>query len=116
MSSAPTPQTSTPPARVPARKKGSNLKWYIIGGLVVAAVAAAGVVRAKKSNSDAVMVTTEKAVTKTITQVVTATGKIQPQKEVKIAPEVSGEIIALPFKEGATVKQGDLLVKLKPDN
>jgi multidrug efflux pump subunit AcrA (membrane-fusion protein) len=46
-------------------------------------------------------VTTEKAVVKTITQLVTATGKVQPEVEVKISPEVAGEIIELPFKEGA---------------
>ena len=59
--------------------------------------------------------TTEKAVTKTITQIVSATGKVQPEVEVKIAPEVSGEIVKLPFREGAAVKKGDLLVSIKPD-
>src|SRR5207253_11038751 len=52
---------------------------------------------------------------KTITQLVTATGKIQPEVEVKIAPEVSGEIIAIAVKEGQPVHRGDLLVKIKPD-
>jgi len=61
-------------------------------------------------------VTTEKAIVKTITQVVTATGKVQPETEVKIAPEVSGEITELPFREGASVRQGDLLLRIKPDN
>ena len=60
-------------------------------------------------------ITTEKAVTRTITQVVTATGKIQPELEVKITSEVYGEIVELPFRDGAAVKKGDLLVKIKPD-
>ncbi len=60
-------------------------------------------------------VTTEKAVTKTITQVVSATGKIQPEVEVKIAPEVGGEIVALPFREGDKVKKGDLILRIMPD-
>lgn len=51
----------------------------------------------------------------TIVQTVSATGKIQPEIEVKIASMVSGEIIALPIKEGQTVKKGDLLVKINPD-
>ena len=59
--------------------------------------------------------TTDKAVIRTITQIVTATGKIQPETEVKISPEDYGEIIALPFREGARVRKGDLIVRLKPD-
>ncbi len=50
----------------------------------------------------------------TIVETVSATGKIQPEVEVKISSEVSGEIIALPVKEGQVVKKGDLLVKINP--
>jgi len=51
----------------------------------------------------------------TVIETVSATGKIQPEIEVKISSEVSGEIIALPVKEGQVVKKGDLLVKINPD-
>lgn len=51
----------------------------------------------------------------TIIETVSATGKIQPEVEVKISSEVSGEIIALPVKEGQVVKKGELLVKINPD-
>ncbi|MFT7334699.1 MAG: HlyD family secretion protein [Porticoccaceae bacterium] len=51
----------------------------------------------------------------TIVETVSATGKIQPEIEVKISSEVSGEIISLPIKEGQVVKKGDLLVKINPD-
>lgn len=51
----------------------------------------------------------------TITETVAATGKIQPETEVKISSEVSGEIIELPIVEGQQVKKGDLLVKINPD-
>jgi len=51
----------------------------------------------------------------TITETVAATGKIQPEVEVKLSSEVSGEIINLPIKEGQDVKKGDLLVKINPD-
>lgn len=51
----------------------------------------------------------------TIVETVSATGKIQPEIEVKISSEVSGEIIQLPVKEGQIVKKGDLLVKINPD-
>ena len=50
-----------------------------------------------------------------ITETVSATGKIQPEVEVKLSSEVSGEIIELPIVEGQEVKKGDLLVKINPD-
>ena len=60
-------------------------------------------------------VETANAETGTIVETVSATGKIQPEIEVKIASMVSGEIIGLPIKEGQVVKKGDLLVKINPD-
>lgn len=60
-------------------------------------------------------VAVEKAHRTDITQLITANGKIEPQKEVKISPEVPGEIIELPVKEGDRVEQGDLLVVIRPD-
>ncbi len=53
---------------------------------------------------------------RTITQVVTAFGRAQPEVEVTISPDVSGEIIALPVQEGDVVQKGDLLARLKPDD
>lgn len=60
-------------------------------------------------------VETATAKLKTITQLVSASGKIQPEVEVTLRPEVSGEITDLPVKEGDYVEQGDLLVRIKPD-
>ena len=60
-------------------------------------------------------VATEKVTSRTITEMITANGKIQPETEVKISPDVSGEIVELYVKEGDDVKQGTLLVKIKPD-
>lgn len=67
------------------------------------------------SNDNGTEVETAKVDEITIVETVSATGKIQPEIEVKISSEVSGEIIALPVKEGQTVKKGDLLVKINPD-
>lgn len=50
-----------------------------------------------------------------IVETVSATGKIQPETEVKLSSEVSGEIIELPYREGQQVKKGDLLVRINPD-
>src|SRR5207249_11588317 len=58
---------------------------------------------------------TEKVTRRNLTEIVVANGKIQPVLQVKISPEVSGEIIDLPVKEGQLVRKGDLLVKIKPD-
>ncbi len=68
------------------------------------------------SNRETVItVQTEPIVRRTITQIVSATGKIQPVTQVKINAEVSGEIIELPVREGQRVKKGQLLVRIKPD-
>ncbi|CDF77966.1 HlyD family secretion protein [Formosa agariphila KMM 3901] len=50
-----------------------------------------------------------------VIETVSATGKIQPEVEVKLSSEVSGEIIALPVREGQEIQKGDLLVKINPD-
>lgn len=98
-----------------ARQRGSRKKWYwIIGILLVIVVASIFIIREKKKEKP-IPVTTEKAIRKTITQLVTATGKIQPEVEVKISPEVSGEIVELPVKEGDIVHRGQLLMRIKPD-
>lgn len=51
-----------------------------------------------------------------ITEIITANGKIQPETEVKISPDVSGEIVELAVKEGDNVEKGQFLLKIKPDN
>lgn len=60
-------------------------------------------------------VATEKAETRTINETVSASGKIKAHVEVKISPEVSGEIVDLPIKEGDVVKKGQLLCRIRPD-
>ena len=116
MSSIPASQPSAiAGAPTTAVRKKSHRKWWIIGIIVVVAgLIAAAVVKGRKGEKPTT-VTTEKAVIKTITHLVTATGKVQPEIEVGIAPEVSGELIALPFKEGQAVKKGDVIVKIRPD-
>lgn len=62
-----------------------------------------------------VRVTVEAAEKRTIVEIVTASGKVQPVTEVKISPDVSGEIVEITVKEGDFVKRGDLLVRINPD-
>jgi HlyD family secretion protein len=62
-----------------------------------------------------VKVAIENAEKRMIIETVTANGKIQPEKEVKISPDVSGEIVELTIKEGDQVEKGQLLLRIKPD-
>lgn len=68
-----------------------------------------------RSGDDSPEITTENATFRDIVETVSASGKIQPEAEVKIQSEVSGQIIELPVKEGDFVTQGQLLVKINPD-
>jgi HlyD family secretion protein len=63
-----------------------------------------------------ITIQTEKAARRDLIEKVVATGKIQAVTQVVISPEVAGEIVALPIKEGDQVRKGDLLVQIKPDN
>ena len=91
--------------------------YYLIGAAVI--LVATLLILSKKGiigNKDtSIEVEIAKAAAMTIVETVSATGKIQPEIEVKISSEVSGEIIALPIKEGQVVKKGELLVKINPD-
>jgi HlyD family secretion protein len=95
------------------RKRPGWRRPVILAALAV--VVGVGVYLVKRG-PDPIAITTEKATVCDITQVVSATGKIRPEVEVKISPEVAGEIIEMPVIVGQTVKKGDLLVKIKPDN
>lgn len=91
--------------------------YYLIGAAVILVtvlivLSKKGIIGNKEQMTE---VEIAKADTMTIVETVSATGKIQPEIEVKISSEVSGEIIALPVKEGQVVKKGDLLVKINPD-
>ncbi|PYJ47263.1 MAG: efflux RND transporter periplasmic adaptor subunit [Verrucomicrobia bacterium] len=107
---------TTPPLAQEAKKRRLRRRRNIIfgsaGALLLLIV---GLIVASKREKP-IPVTTEKAVRRTILQIVSATGKIQPETEVKISPEVAGEIIELPVEDGIQVKKGDLLVKIKPDS
>jgi len=108
---------STPaPAPLTAKQRRARRKKQIIYGLIGLIVLwiIASIIWNKREKP--IPVTTETAIRKTIVQTVSATGKIQPEVEVKISPEVAGEIIELPVEDGVRVKKGDLLLKIKPDS
>jgi len=94
---------------------GKTTKYILIilGVLVVLLIV--GKVTGVIGKSDKTQVATEKATVRDINETVSASGKIKPHVEVKISPEVSGEVVELPIKEGDVVKKGQLLCKIRPD-
>lgn len=86
--------------------------WWIIGSMVLLLLII--VLIGRGSSDDGTKVAVEKAAPHTITESVTASGKIYPETEVKISPEVSGEITALNIAEGDSVRRGQVLLKINP--
>lgn len=101
------------------KKKSPTKKILTVTGLLVA-VLALGAVLARTMGwlggaDSGKTVETAVAKYKTITQIVSASGKIQPEVEVVMRPDVSGEIIELNVNEGDFVRQGELLLRIRPD-
>lgn len=91
-----------------------KLKWIlIIVGIVLVIFVAAKIIRGPSSNT--VKVTAEKAEKRTIIETVNASGKVYPEIEVKISPDISGEITELDVQEGDSVKKGQVLAKIYAD-
>ena len=97
-------------------KKRRRRRWIIL--ILLLALLAGGGYYWKKRHAVAkpTEVETEKVTRRDITESVVATGRIHPVTKVVINPEVAGEIVALPVKEGQVVKAGDVLVKIKEDD
>lgn len=99
-------------------KKSSNKIWWILGGIIVALGIALFVAKqqgliGKEPSTEVEFTKAKKA---DIIERVSASGKIQPEIEVKLSPDVSGEIVGLYVSEGDSVVAGQLLLKIRPDN
>lgn len=92
-----------------------TLKWIIISLSVLIVLLIILKVSGALGKDEGIKVTTEKAASRTITEVVTASGKIFPEIEVKVSPDVSGEIVDLVVEEGDTVRRGQVLAKVYAD-
>src|SRR5437868_7927508 len=92
----------------------NTVEWILIG-LVIVAVLFAAAKLIKNSSSDAVKVTAEKAQRRNIIETVNASGKVYPEVEVKISPDISGQITDLFVKEGDSVKKGKVLARIYAD-
>jgi len=93
-------------------KKKKNTKWIIISAFALIVIL---IVIGSVKGKDAVPVSASDVVKMSITEIIPANGKIKPVLEVKISPDVSGEIVELNFKEGDQIKKGDLIIKIKQD-
>ncbi|MDT8401298.1 MAG: efflux RND transporter periplasmic adaptor subunit [Bacteroidales bacterium] len=96
-------------------KSNNILKILAVAVAVLVVIAIIGKKQGWFGKELSVKVAVEKAERRTIVEMITANGKIQPVKEVKISPDVSGEIVLLNVEEGDYVNAGDLLFKIKPD-
>src|SRR5882724_8917270 len=97
------------------KKKNKLLRWLIIAAVVLIVFAIVGKKAGWIGGEEKKKVTAEKVSKRTIVETVSASGKIQPEVEVKISPDVSGEIVELNVKEGNRVTKGQLLAKILPD-
>jgi HlyD family secretion protein len=94
--------------------KSKKKLWIIIAAvIVIGAIVTIAVIKGK--GNEGTKVATEKVTRRTIIQTVSANGKIQPEKDIKISPYISGEVVILNVKEGDQVKMGDLLAKIDPE-
>lgn len=94
--------------------KKSRKRWLWISPIIIA-IAVAAFMMFSTGKEGPIEVSVEKIEPRTITQTVSAIGKLQPEVMVKISSEASGEIVYLGVRDGATVKPGELLVRIKPD-
>ncbi|MCP5061522.1 MAG: efflux RND transporter periplasmic adaptor subunit [Ignavibacteriae bacterium] len=97
------------------KKKKSKKKLFIFGGLGILLLAAVLLAVFSGDKEKIVKVQTEKVEKRNITQIVSANGNINPVEKVILRPEVTGEVVELPVKEGDVVKKGQLLIRLKPE-
>jgi HlyD family secretion protein len=96
-------------------KRKTRRKILVFSAIVVVLLAATIYAMFFWKRERLTTIQTETASRRNVTEKVVANGKIQPVVFVKISPEVSGEIIELPVKEGQQIQKGDLLMKIKPD-
>lgn len=96
-------------------KNDKILKILVPVVIILLVVAVIGKKQGWFGKAVAVKVAVENAERRMIIETITANGKIQPEKEVKISPDVSGEIVELTIKEGDPVEKGKLLIRIKPD-
>jgi HlyD family secretion protein len=95
--------------------KKSKKKIGIIAGITLFVILIIVVIIVKTHRNEGIKITAENVAKRTIIQTVSANGKIQPEKDIKISPYISGEVVELMVKEGAQVKAGDLLAKIDPE-
>lgn len=96
-------------------KMNKTLRIVLVITVLVVVLAVIGKKAGWFGKAETFEVAVEKGEKRTIVETITANGKIQPETEVKISPDVSGEIVDLFVKEGEYVEEGKLLLKIKPD-
>jgi HlyD family secretion protein len=96
-------------------KTNKLLRWLLIVAVVFIALAVVGKKVGWFGKEELIQVAVEKLERRNIIETITANGKVQPETEVKISPDVSGEIVEMEVKEGDKVDQGQLLARINPE-
>lgn len=97
------------------KKKNNTLKYLLIGVAALVVIAIIGKQAGFIGQKDGISVSVSKVETRTIIETVSANGRVQPEQEIKISSDVSGEIRALYVKEGDSVVVGTLLARIDPE-
>ena len=95
------------------KKKSNKVIWILLAAFVVLLIVAVVVQKNKKKETEVELANPART---TITEKISASGMVQPVTEIKLSPDVAGEIILLEVEEGDSVVEGQLLVKIRPDN
>ncbi len=98
----------------PANSKKKRSPW-LIPGIVLAVIVVAGIVFSKKNKDTGTAVTMEAVAKRTIVETVSANGKVYPEEELKISSDVSGTLVDVYVVEGDSVKEGQILARVNPD-
>ena len=95
-----------------AKRKNNRLLWILLGLVIILII---GAVVKNKNTKKGTEVEIEAVKKRTIKETVSASGKVFPEKEVKISSDVSGEVVELFVEEGDSVTMGQLLARIDPD-
>src|SRR5690606_27001841 len=96
-------------------KKNNRLACLLVGAVVLLILAIIANKAGWIGKGGITKVTTEVAAKRTVNELVSASGKVQPEREVKLSSEVSGEIVEMAVKEGDVVEKGQVLCRIRPD-
>ena len=101
--------------KITEMKTNKLLRYLLVVAVILIILAVVGKKAGWFGKEEVIKVAVEKVVRRNIIETITANGKVQPETEIKISPDVSGEIVELHVIEGDMVEKGQLLARIKPE-